>query len=173
MTLDEAIKHAEEVAYQKDLESGFETDNERYAMTDKERTACKECADEHRQLAEWLRELKRLKEQEPCEDAISRKVVLNKIKEVCFSREKEWIDFRVSQGSNGQRDFIIKFIESLPPVTPKPKTGHWNTYELAQGGINEKWLECSECMWSNALLIPRNYCPKCGARMIEKECDAE
>ena len=112
-------------------------------------------------------------EQEPCEDAISRKVVLNKIKEVCFSREKEWIDFRVSQGSNGQRDFIIKFIESLPPVTPKPKTGHWNTYELAQGGINEKWLECSECMWSNALLIPRNYCPKCGARMMEKEDDKE
>ena len=111
--------------------------------------------------------------QEPCGDAISRKVVLNKIKEVCFSREKEWIDFRVSQGSNGQRDFIIKFIESLPPVTPKPKTGHWNTYELAQGGINEKWLECSECMWSNALLIPRNYCPKCGARMMEKEDDKE
>lgn len=57
-TLEEAIKHCEEVAYQKDLESGFDTDYERYAMTDKERTDCKECAKEHRQLAEWLKELK-------------------------------------------------------------------------------------------------------------------
>lgn len=73
MTLDEAIKHCEEVAYQKDMESGFETDNERYAMTDKERTACKECAEEHRQLAEWLIELKKLREQTrwtPCSERL-------------------------------------------------------------------------------------------------------
>lgn len=57
--IDEAIKHCEEVAYQKDLESGFETDNERYAMTDKERADCKECAAKHRQLAEWLKDYKR------------------------------------------------------------------------------------------------------------------
>ncbi len=69
MTLDEAIKHAEEVAYQKDLESGFDTDNERYAMTDKERADCKECAAEHRQLAEWLKELKDYKERIPSYEA--------------------------------------------------------------------------------------------------------
>lgn len=56
------------------------------------------------------------------EDAISRQAVLYKIKEVCFSREQEWVDFRISQGSNGQRDFIIKFIEDLPSIQPKPKT---------------------------------------------------
>ena len=39
MTLDEAIKHCEEVAEQNEEQS------------------CKECANEHRQLAEWLREL--------------------------------------------------------------------------------------------------------------------
>lgn len=48
-------------------------------------------------------------------DAISRQAVLNKIEEVCFS--KEWANFRVSQGSNGQRDLIINFIEDLPSVT--------------------------------------------------------
>lgn len=58
LDLESAIKHCEEVAYQKDLESGFDTDNERYAMTDKEKTDCKECAEEHRQLAEWLKELR-------------------------------------------------------------------------------------------------------------------
>ena len=71
LTLDEAIKHCEEVAEQKDLESGFDTDNERYTMTDNERADCKECADEHRQLGEWLRELKQFKEQEPCEDVMA------------------------------------------------------------------------------------------------------
>ena len=41
MTIDEAIAHAEEVATT---------------------TKCKECAEEHRQLAEWLKELKEKKQ---------------------------------------------------------------------------------------------------------------
>lgn len=76
MTLDDAIKHAEEVAYQKDLESGFDTDNERYAMTDNERADCETCADEHRQLAEWLKDYKRLLEQQPSDDKIT--ITMNK-----------------------------------------------------------------------------------------------
>lgn len=59
MTLEEAIKHCEEVAEELDMKAGFETDNERYAMSESERKQCKECANEHRQLAEWLRELKK------------------------------------------------------------------------------------------------------------------
>ena len=44
MKLDEAIRHAEEVAELNEAE-------------------CFECAEEHRQLAEWLKELKALREQ--------------------------------------------------------------------------------------------------------------
>lgn len=59
--------------------------------------------------------------QEPCDDAISRDAVLSKINEVCFS--KEWTRFRIDNGSNGQRDFLINYIEQLPPVTPQePKS---------------------------------------------------
>ena len=43
MTIDEAIKHAEEVAEEK---------------------RCEKCGEEHRQLAEWLKELKQLRKQE-------------------------------------------------------------------------------------------------------------
>jgi hypothetical protein len=61
MTIDEAIRHAEEVAEIKKIES--ETAEiqgcDRYALK------CEECAKEHRQLAEWLKDYKRLKEQEP------------------------------------------------------------------------------------------------------------
>ena len=53
MTIDEAIKHSEEVA-------------ERYermedSHDDKLKDECLQCAADHRQLAEWLRELKNLK----------------------------------------------------------------------------------------------------------------
>ena len=57
MTLDEAIKHSEEVAEQNEAI---------YAMHCKMGTEsepkCKKCAEEHRQLAEWLKELKRYRE---------------------------------------------------------------------------------------------------------------
>jgi hypothetical protein len=49
LTLDEAIKHCEEVAekYCEKVEEGLTADD-----------FCDSCASEHRQLAEWLRELK-------------------------------------------------------------------------------------------------------------------
>ena len=61
MTLDEAIKHAEDVADTCEYEAS------KYDMSDsyERHVACKEgeCAAEHRQLAEWLKELKWLREQ--------------------------------------------------------------------------------------------------------------
>lgn len=58
MTLDKAIKHCEEVAEEQDMKAGFETDYQTYTMSETERERCRECANEHRQLAEWLKELK-------------------------------------------------------------------------------------------------------------------
>ena len=57
MTIEEAIKHCEDVAENKEqavydlLAFGY--------STKEERNECIECAEEHRQLAEWLNELKR------------------------------------------------------------------------------------------------------------------
>lgn len=56
-------------------------------------------------------------EQQPCEDCISREKVLSEIETVCFS--KEWIEFRLDNGSNGERDYIINYIKELPPVQPE------------------------------------------------------
>lgn len=69
MTLDEAIKHAEEVAEEKESEA----EDLEYSRLDwrHEANQCLECAKEHRQLAEWLKDYKRLLEQEPCEDTIA------------------------------------------------------------------------------------------------------
>lgn len=61
MTLDEAIRHAEEVADTCEYEAG------KYDVCDsyEKGVAYQEgkCAEEHRQLAEWLKELKELRKQ--------------------------------------------------------------------------------------------------------------
>ena len=60
MTLDEAIKHAEEVADEKKKEACNLYDAKVY----EESRDCIWCSEEHRQLAEWLKDYKQLKEQE-------------------------------------------------------------------------------------------------------------
>lgn len=57
MTLDEAIKHAEEVAEEKRYEY-----QECLAVHDTEEAMnCGKCGEKHRQLAEWLKQLKEIK----------------------------------------------------------------------------------------------------------------
>lgn len=107
--------------------------------------------------------------QEPCDDAISRKALFDMCKKEIDHISKNWQNYHSPSEAKSGFAYIATNIYDLPPVNPQPKSGHWNTYELAQGGIDEEWLECSECMWSNALVIPRKYCPNCGAKMIESE----
>lgn len=57
MTLDEAIKHCEEVAQENEKQYSGCPMKYDGAYANNDRTAGK-CAEEHRQLAEWLKELK-------------------------------------------------------------------------------------------------------------------
>ena len=54
MTLEEAIKHCYEVAEEQKKKARKKNDG-----TMSTKIKCEECAKEHRQLAEWLRELQR------------------------------------------------------------------------------------------------------------------
>lgn len=63
MTLDEAIKHAEEVAEKKFDNAVSIMDKMKSDIALKNAEECKQCAQEYRQLAEWLKELKQLREQ--------------------------------------------------------------------------------------------------------------
>ena len=95
---------------------------------------------------------------EPCEDAVSREFMY-KLGAKCIAVRTE----------NGVLVAIAP-IESLPPVTPKPKTGHWV-------GIDEEpsevW-ECDRCGFvvdAEGCIDPveyrdmYKYCPNCGAKM--------
>ena len=84
MTIDEAIAHAMEVAEQNDAqaEKWREEGGEEWGKT----TTCRECAADYRQLAEWLIELKDLREENKvltseCDRLIKEKGELNKLKE--------------------------------------------------------------------------------------------
>ena len=79
MTLEEAIKHCEEIA-----ELKYDEGNEaRLQEQDKYANECIACATEHRQLAEWLRELKERRGQDVSDinagDMISRQAVRYKL----------------------------------------------------------------------------------------------
>jgi hypothetical protein len=66
MRIEELIKYCEEVAEskRKQVENG---DWEKGSLTERD---CLECADEHKQLAKWLRDYKRLLERESALDKI-------------------------------------------------------------------------------------------------------
>lgn len=68
MTIDEAIKHCEEVAEEKEklvntYESFKDYGNPKSSITSGHKK-CLSCAAEHRQLAEWLKDYKRMKEKD-------------------------------------------------------------------------------------------------------------
>jgi hypothetical protein len=105
MTLDEAIKHCEDVAAKCFVERSA-------------RNHSGKCGFEHLELAAWLRELKAYKEQEPYVDAISREAAIRWVKTECNPYGKPTIDFE-----SGKK--VIEHLKQMPSVTPKQKTGEW------------------------------------------------
>ena len=132
MTLDEAIKRAEEVVEenQRIVDAGIVFDDVTVDMLycddteviDEHLANYQKCASEHSQLAEWLKDYKRLLERESCEDAISRKEVIDTIYREC-SCENLDIDF-------AKVLLLQRKIKALPPVTPQSKIGY-----------------CKDCKW--------------------------
>ena len=108
MTLDEAIKHCEEVAEskRKQVENG---DWEKGSLTERN---CLECADEHKQLAEWLKELKQLREQASCEDCVSRE----KLDKALYERFHE--EDSPNNITEVRLGAVRNLVKNFPSVTP-------------------------------------------------------
>ena len=108
-------------------------------------------------------------EQEPCDDVISRAEA-----EAIFRNARSKLnpsDYKTADEFN-TRDLMLlnaeQFIHLLPSVRPQePKTGHWIFVDKAH-----EHAHCSECDYGDVDLVggrPHNYCPNCGAKMIESE----
>lgn len=113
-------------------------------------------------------ELKRMLDEltEPCE-AVSRQAVMDALCDGCELFHK-----------NGEQICLSKceeyhFLVTLPPVIPKPKTGHWEQF----GNSWEDKFKCSECGKEQPKILCgeriighwSDYCPNCGADMRESE----
>jgi hypothetical protein len=151
MTLDEAIKQCEEAAEDRDKlckrcddASGYSRSHNESIRTN-DAKEYEKCSQDFRQLAEWLRELKAYKEQEPCNsccggdqkekaklcqksylaglehrqepcaDAISRADVIKMIENAQIISDGEYCGYCTDDIN----------IDALPSVTPKQKTGKW------------------------------------------------
>lgn len=93
--------------------------------------------------------------QEPCEDAISRKKVIDTIYREC-SGENLDIDF-------AKVLLLQRKIKDLQSVQPKVKTGHW----IDTDNYYQRW-KCSECGCHTRDAAPP-FCPNCGAKMEGSE----
>lgn len=138
MTLDEAIRHCEEVAKENeriafDLTTAFNMET----IKSKE---CKKCANEHRQLAEWLKDYKRLKEQELNEDwhdtpsgemtLEQARQAVRELRKYVMDKSKDMINRQtvkeqmIKYGFYAPDITVTEFVEDLPPVNPQePKVG--------------------------------------------------
>ena len=112
MTLDEAIKHCEEKAKeQREKATSIARAKEPFYKY----AECAECAKEHEQLANWLKELKAYKEI-PQSDLISRNALKKDFKER-LAKCDEWIekakDKETKIRASAVKAFIAEVIRSL------------------------------------------------------------
>lgn len=89
------------------------------------------------------------------DDLISRQAAKNKI---VFG-----IDDKAYFGDTDIDWKVIDFLNSLPSVTPKEKTGHWIRTTDKSGHL--VW-ECDKCGWQQR--FNTNFCSDCGKRMVSE-----
>lgn len=112
------------------------------------------------EIAEAFEVAFRALEQEPCNDAISRKAVLDTT--ICEGISCNECSFNEIDGEPGC--LLHARIDELPPVNPQPKTGHW--IDIMVGDMPAQ--ACDQCNTFYPLAYTgggHHYCPNCGAKM--------
>ena len=123
MTIEEAIKQAEEMAEeQEELYRLCPTSDMQFCdgrsdcttLKNGKNKGCLKYAEEHRQLAEWLKDYKRLLEQQPCKDAVSRHAVLDTLDKMDKALDTD-------RTVENYKKLLIECYKDLCPVTPKER----------------------------------------------------
>lgn len=106
-------------------------------------------------------------EQEPCEDGISRAEAIDALGYDISIVSDEGLD----KYRSVIKEMLCKIydvqkanIEKLPPITPKPKTGHWIRVTDKEGHLGWK---CDKCGWQQR--FNNNFCPDCGEKMESED----
>lgn len=90
-------------------------------------------------------------EQEPCEDCISRQVVLDALESIG------------SLDTEADRKYARSVFEALSPVTTQPKTGHWIDGKCNRCGTHAPYWAMASTYYCS------KYCPNCGTKMEVEE----
>ena len=95
-----------------------------------------------------------------CDDTISREAMLNGLVGIAKAKAR-------SDAQKALMGRVMFFTEQLPPVTPKPRTGHWIRVLIRndKGGCIGAKMICSECVHDNKHDEYMDYCPNCGVKM--------
>jgi predicted RNA-binding Zn-ribbon protein involved in translation (DUF1610 family) len=117
-----------------------------------------------------------IQKQQPCDDCISRKALINELKLGYFNKD-------LQEGKNdpcvidAMIDWAIRTSKRLPSVTPQPKMGKWIhredfDYIDIDKVVHEHYI-CKDCGFIHDFIDGHtgqyNYCPQCGAKMAESE----
>ena len=98
-------------------------------------------------------------EQEPCDDAISREAVLDRIKESVATYGNQYTADMLNMWG-----LFTQFIKEMPPVTPSRPKGQWikkgNTLKCPFCGAKGEDIKDDYCF---------KFCPNCGAKMVEPQ----
>lgn len=112
--------------------------------------------------------------QQPCDDAVSRDLMTNTLGATCIAKRDEKGDL-----------VALCSIDHLPSVTPRPRTGYWiHIGNVCFEVTNDIICKCSECggvesftgkfeLEGHRLVIDMDrvykFCPYCGAKMEDKK----
>ena len=112
------------------------------------------------EIIENLEAISEILAQRPCEDCISRKSAIDAMIKL-EQDDIECYGCAIPEGFNSTP--AIEALKSLPPVTPKEKTGKWIKDELGT-------TICSVCKKPrrDVRIGHTNYCNSCGVRMVSE-----
>jgi len=94
-------------------------------------------------------------QQEPCGDEVSRRILLNDLKELITA----WEEYPVMTEQIKGVEIAIGYVKTIPSVTPKPRTGKWI---INSDGY---YPYCSECKSEPKSGEMTDFCPNYGADM--------
>lgn len=109
-------------------------------------------------------------EQEPCDDCVSRQVVLEAIDD--DNRNEHYSCF----ATNNDAECFKQIIRELPSVSLQPKMGYWFIDERPESDREVVCSNCDKPIFKYHKLdfdYRPKYCPNCGAKMSEIPTGAE
>lgn len=88
-----------------------------------------------------------------------------KLTKKAFTRDDRKFCEKVKKALDEQEEIILK--------NPIPSVGEWEVVGTETGALGIKYTmkKCSRCGFTHSLIIPDNFCPKCGQKKINARLD--